>query len=86
MTAALKAHSSLLKNTRIPKFKAARRTVGHRDPFANPVGAAGNYPAALTCASLRLTWLAHLYFTAVDLADWGGKLVIGFIRSAAGYT
>jgi hypothetical protein len=41
---AMKAHSSLLKNTRIPDYKAARRTVGHRDPFANPCGCSRKIP------------------------------------------
>jgi hypothetical protein len=51
----MKAFFSLLKNAHRPKIQAARRTVGQRNPFAIPVGAAANYPATGTCASQRLT-------------------------------
>jgi hypothetical protein len=52
----MKRISSLLKKrARAEIAQAVRRTVGHRNPFAIQVGAAEKYPAAMTCASRRMT-------------------------------
>ena len=57
VAAAMKAHFLAAEETRtMPKLlETVRRTVGQRNPFAIRVGAAAKYPAALTCASRRMT-------------------------------
>jgi len=56
----MKRISSLLKKrARAEIAQAVRRTVGHRNPFAIQVGAAEKYPAAMTCASRRMTCQRH---------------------------
>jgi hypothetical protein len=52
VAAAVKTHFLTSEETRTCRnCEAARRTVGHRNPFAIAVGAAAKYPTAMTCAS-----------------------------------
>jgi hypothetical protein len=48
----MKTHFLAAEETRTCRNnKTLRRTVGQRNPFAMPMGAAEKYPAAMTCAS-----------------------------------